>query len=75
MIATREEIDKAIIIFKTKLAEYKGEYVSDLSASVGYARAGDYANATYEELQAKADEAMYKDKQRFYEATGLDRRK
>ncbi|MBQ7149179.1 MAG: diguanylate cyclase [Pseudobutyrivibrio sp.] len=75
LIATREEIDKAIIIFKTNLAEYKGEYVSDLSASVGYAKAGDYANATYEELQAKADEAMYKDKQKFYEATGLDRRK
>ncbi len=73
--ANKEQLDKAIRLFKEKLANYKGEYVNGLSASVGYARSDEYPDASFEELQAKADEAMYADKNAYYEANGINRRK
>ncbi len=75
VLAPKFEVEKAVLLFKTRLSEYKGKYLHDMSASVGYAAYGDYPGATVEELQAKADEAMYKDKSAFYQASGFNRRK
>ncbi len=75
LCADKEQLDRAVKFFKEKLADYKGEYVKDLSASVGYARIDECPDASFEELQAKADEAMYADKKAYYEANGIDRRK
>lgn len=75
LLAKKPELDKAIVLFKTRLSEYKGEYITGMSASVGYASYSDFPGASIDELQTKADEAMYKDKSAFYKASGFDRRK
>ena len=75
LLAQKSEVEKAIILFKTRLSEYKGQYINGMSASVGYAQSSDYPGSTVDELQTKADEAMYKDKSAFYRASGFDRRK
>ncbi len=75
LVSDKEQLDEAIRLFKAKLAGFNGEYVKELSASVGYARSDEYPDASFEELQAKADEAMYADKNAFYKASGIDRRK
>ena len=65
--------------YQDKLAEYKfildGKLVPEPSLSVGIVYAGDYANATIDEIEKLADQAMYAAKSEYYKKTGVDRRK
>ncbi|MCR4956105.1 MAG: GGDEF domain-containing protein [Lachnospiraceae bacterium] len=61
------------ILEKTK--EWKGLYNDKITMSVGYAAAKDYQDVSVEDLERYADEDMYKEKARYYQETGIDRRK
>ncbi len=68
-------LEERIYQFRRLLADYKGANVSNLSVAIGYVRAGDHPGATLEELSMLADDEMYKDKRKFYDESGIDRRK
>lgn len=55
--------------------EWKGKIVEDLSISCGYARASDNPGLNIKELAKLADTKMYDAKNKYYQATGLIRRK
>ncbi len=74
LIASKREIEDAIICFKEKMKDWKGDHIEGLYAAVGYASVSDFPGATVNDLQGKADESMYKDKSNFYKNNGIDRR-
>lgn len=59
---------------RKELASFKGEFVSDLSAAIGFAQVKEYPDYSFEQLFKVADDRMYEDKQRYYESSGIDRR-
>lgn len=55
--------------------DWKGTLVEELSISCGYARASDYPDVSIKELAKVADQKMYAAKNKYYQITGLIRRK
>ncbi|WP_050008128.1 GGDEF domain-containing protein [Butyrivibrio sp. WCE2006] len=66
------EIDKKI---KKAASSWKGNYNNSLALSIGYAAHRDYPGDTIDELKKKADSRMYDEKSKFYQETGLERRR
>lgn len=55
-------------------SEWKGEFVSELSMSVGYVTKREFANMTVSELSEIADQRMYDAKTKHYAKKGVDRK-
>ena len=55
--------------------EWRGQYLEEMSISVGYASRAEDNGLDIHELQKKADEAMYRAKERYYREKGIDRRR
>ena len=53
---------------------WQGNLIGEVSISLGYAAAKDHPDATIEELEKIADEAMYKEKERYYQEPTHNRR-
>ena len=75
IVATSKQVEACIELFKRNLSNWRGKYVNNLSAAVGYASLRDHTDTSIMGLQSLADEKMYADKKNFYEHTGLERRK
>lgn len=73
-IASQQELDKRLEQFYKYTSEWKGEYVSEVSVSVGIAIAHDYPDATVYDLCKYADDKMYYAKKEYYSKAGIDRR-
>ena len=56
-------------------ADWRGEHVGVLSLSVGYAARAEHPDADIDGLQTIADQMMYREKNRYYSAPGIDRRR
>ena len=54
---------------------WKGSNVESLSFSVGYAAKRDFPEATVKELAKISDKKMYEEKNRYYQNSGIDRRR
>ena len=61
--------------FRNNMKNWSGDKVKELSISLGYACAVDYPDASFDELERMADEAMYKNKSEYYRSSGRDRRR
>lgn len=68
---TAEDIKKKLM---SRTSKWKGEYVSDLTMSIGYACASENEGKSIDELEKIADEKMYLEKNRYYREKGIDRR-
>lgn len=64
----REKIGK-------KAQEWHGIYVEEITMSVGYCAHKDQPNASVDELERMADADMYAEKEKYYKARGIERRK
>ncbi len=60
---------------KTRALSWRGEYVDNLSVSIGYAAHADHPELGIVELEKLADKMMYDDKAEYYRMNGRDRRK
>ena len=58
-----------------RAAEWKGSYYLHLSLSVGYATHREHPEADLHGLERLADAMMYREKNRYYSAPGVDRRR
>jgi diguanylate cyclase (GGDEF)-like protein len=54
---------------------WKGTYSENLSMSIGYASHRDHPEADIHSLERLADTMMYQEKNRYYSAPGVDRRR
>lgn len=66
-----ESVCRAI---EKRTEEWKGIYSKKLSISIGYAVWADDKSLSLNELEKKADDAMYASKAGYYEKKGIDRR-
>lgn len=66
--------EKTIREFKELVAEWHGTLVDSMSFSIGIVRGCDYPSAGLQKLIELADIEMYKDKEIFYQQSGLKRR-
>lgn len=60
---------------KEAAKKWKGEWSSELSISCGYSQGQNVTEEEYGKLLQVADNEMYKDKKKFYEEQGIERRK
>jgi diguanylate cyclase (GGDEF)-like protein len=67
-----EQIREAI---EERAAQWRGKFSDELSMSVGYAALRDHPDATVDDLERIADNAMYAKKARYYQQKGIDRRR
>lgn len=67
--------EELVGILRKNLSRWSDSYGNELTMSVGIGASEEHPEATLEELIGFADEAMYKDKKRYYEMTGKDRRR
>lgn len=58
-----------------RAGQWRGYYSDTLSVSIGYASHADNPDLDIDMLEKKADDEMYQSKARYYEKTGVDRRK
>ncbi len=56
-------------------AEWHGAYAESMSLSVGYAAHREHPDADIHGLERYADQMMYREKNRYYSAPGMDRRR
>ena len=56
-------------------SEWKGTYSENLSMSIGYASHREHPDADIHGLEKLADAMMYREKNRYYSAPGIDRRR
>ncbi len=61
--------------FEENCRNWKGRYNDELSISYGLVNLANHQNNTLEEILAKADTLMYKNKSDYYAKTGKERRK
>ncbi len=59
---------------ESRTGNWKGRYSDELSISIGYAAKSDNRDLGINELEKKADDAMYRAKAAYYERKGIDRR-
>ena len=69
-----DDIEKITNDIRDIAINWKGRYIDSISISLGYAIAKDHPDATIEELEKLADDAMYKEKEKYYQQPGHDRR-
>lgn len=69
------DVDVKLKEVKKLAAEYKKNEINGLSYAAGYASKKKYTTSTIKDLFSKADELMYKDKEKYYNKTKHDRRK
>ena len=60
---------------KNRVFNWKGELVDSLRLSVGYACVSDNPDDSFINLQKKAEQMMYSDKEKFYAESGIERRR
>lgn len=70
-----KKIDRYTKTLEKKMVEWQGKEVPHLSLSVGYATAKEFDLPNINDLVAAADQRMYKVKNDYYLARGIDRRK
>ena len=58
-----------------KASEWRGAHTDNMSMAVGYASAANHPGATVDDLEHVADADMYAEKDRYYQETGIDRRR
>ena len=73
-MASELEVNKRLTNLRHYLSKWHGKYVEAISVAIGVASIREDRELNIESLTKIADERMYKDKQQFYESTGLDRR-
>lgn len=61
--------------FMKNADEWHGEHVDRISLSVGYASYRANSGSSVVDLERIADADMYKEKERYYRESGLDRRR
>ncbi|MCF0116507.1 MAG: GGDEF domain-containing protein [Bacilli bacterium] len=69
-----KKLDKIKKDFYKYASKLNGEYIDNISVSLGVALALDHKNMTMEQLWKEADVEMYKDKEKYYHEMGLKRR-
>lgn len=74
IVASELEVNKRLTNLRRYLSKWHGKYVEAISVAIGVASIREDRELNIESLTKIADERMYKDKQQFYESTGLDRR-
>ena len=73
-VASEKELKKRLELFYKYTSEWKGQYVTDVSVSVGTASLREYPNASVYELCKYADDKMYYAKKEYYSNANIDRR-
>ena len=73
-VASEKELKKRLELFSKYTSEWKGQYVTDVSVSVGTASLREYPNASVYELCKYADDKMYYAKKEYYSNANIDRR-
>lgn len=74
LVANKNEVERRLDSFKNYLSKWHGKKVNGISVSVGYAAVREDLHSSVDSLAKTADERMYEDKRKYYEATGFDRR-
>ena len=72
---TDAQAKAALAALKRETNSWSGERVSSLSVSAGYALAQAHPGATMEALVNEADQAMYTQKEAYYQRNGYNRRR
>lgn len=76
MFFTDEEKIKFLIEDLEHLCDnWHGEFVDELTISIGYASKKEFPNETVKEMAQIADMRMYENKEHYYNSKGVDRRK
>lgn len=77
VISTLDEASVWALVEKLKeeTATWSGQYVENIALAVGLASNDSHPECTVQELMKIADGEMYKDKDRYYKMTGMERRK
>ena len=70
-----EEPEKLCGDIASRSGEWRGQYSREMSISVGYASQTENNPMDIRELQKRADEEMYRSKERYYREKGIDRRR
>lgn len=60
---------------KNKAVEWHGVYTDEITMSIGYAAHSAHPDASIDDLEHIADADMYADKEKFYKARGIERRR
>ena len=60
---------------KNKAGEWHGVYTDEITMSIGYAAHSAHPDASIDDLEHIADADMYADKEKFYKARGIERRR
>ena len=68
-------VEKKVAEFPESMAAWSEENGLNLSAAIGYVLRAEYPYSDMAEIAKMADERMYADKARYYQAIGRDRRK
>lgn len=71
---TREHVEAAVETFDYLTSNYKGNLISELSASKGVVVCAEHPALSFDEVKAMADKQMYADKDEYYIRTGKKRR-
>lgn len=72
---SEEQLMQSLKNFESLLSNWKGNLVKQLHIAYGVVSAHEYPDATIEELMRLADDKMYTNKAKYYEQTGINRRK
>ncbi|MCQ2591316.1 MAG: diguanylate cyclase [Treponema sp.] len=68
------EVDEIRNNLKDMVSKWTGNFVKELSVSVGFASRKEFPHDSLKELSKQADQRMYVDKALYYESKGVDRR-
>ncbi|MCR5667098.1 MAG: GGDEF domain-containing protein [Eubacterium sp.] len=75
MLSSPEDADASIARLNELVAQWKGEFCSGLSLSIGYARRTEFKDQSILHVARIADERMYEAKAKHYEDVKFDRRR
>lgn len=74
LTCSKTEVESAVAKLDSISEQWSGKLVKKLAIAKGVAICSDYPDKSIHEIEAIADELMYKDKNEYYERTGIDRR-
>ncbi len=72
---SKDALADCLMKMQERAASHKGELVSDISISFGYAVWADHPDNSITEIEKMADADMYHNKSEYYKRTGKDRRR
>ena len=75
VFAGQDELQKKLEDFESRMAAWSARNSMELTTSFGCVRANEMPQATLPELVEEADKRMYAAKERYYQATGKQRRR